>query len=68
MESQYQRLFYNTTLSQVISSCGEYLFVGNNFGEVFVYRLVTEKIVFAFSHMKLADNPLNIYLLISISV
>lgn len=40
MQSQYQKFFYGTTLSQVISSCGKYLFVGNNFGEVFVYRLV----------------------------
>lgn len=33
------KLIYNTTLSQVISSCGEYLFAGNNYGDIFVFRL-----------------------------
>lgn len=65
METQYQKLFYNTVLSQAISSCGEYLFVGNNFGEVFVYRLVTENCIRFYS---LSGNPLSIiYLIISIS-
>lgn len=32
------KMFYNTTLSQVIDTSGCYLFVGNNFGEIFVYR------------------------------
>lgn len=37
MASDSKRLFYNTTLCQTISSCGEYLFAGNNFGDIFVF-------------------------------
>lgn len=38
MIAEYQKLFYNSVLSQTISDCGEYLFAGTNFGEIFVYR------------------------------
>lgn len=37
MSAEMKKLFYNTTLSQTLSTCGDYLFAGNNFGEVFVF-------------------------------
>lgn len=33
-----KKLFYNTVLSQTFSSCGGFLFAGNTFGDVFVFR------------------------------
>lgn len=48
MQAEYQKLFYNTTSSQAISSCGEYLFAGNNFGDIFVFRYIAYSIVFNF--------------------
>lgn len=38
----FKKLFYNTVLSQTFSTCGEFLFAGNNFGDVFVFRLDME--------------------------
>lgn len=32
------KLFYNEVLSQTISECGDFLFVGNNFSEIFVFK------------------------------
>lgn len=37
MSADTKKLFYNTTLSQTLSTCGDYLFAGNNFGDVFVF-------------------------------
>lgn len=48
MLAEYQNLFYNTTSSQAISACGEYLFAGNNFGDIFVFRYMSDSIVFNF--------------------
>lgn len=32
------KLLYNSVLSQAISSSGDFLFTGNNYGEIFVFR------------------------------
>lgn len=40
MNNINKRRIYNTILSQTISTDGRYLFAGNNFGEIFVYRFV----------------------------
>lgn len=34
-----RKVLYNTVLSQTISSCGKYLFAGNNFGDIFVLSI-----------------------------
>lgn len=36
MVVEYKKLLYNTVLSQTISSDGKYIFLGNNFGDIFV--------------------------------
>lgn len=40
MQAEYQKLFYSNVLSQAISDCGEFLFAGTNFGDIFVFRFV----------------------------
>lgn len=47
----FKKLFYNTVLSQTFSACGEYLFAGNNFGDVFVFRLDMEVLEIVISGM-----------------
>lgn len=32
------KLFYNTVLSQIISDCGRFLYAGNNYGDIFVFK------------------------------
>ncbi|CAD7080840.1 unnamed protein product [Hermetia illucens] len=34
-----RKLLYNTVLSQTLSECGNFLFVGNNFGDIFILSL-----------------------------
>lgn len=41
-----RRKLYNTVQSQTFSSCGNFLFAGNNFGDVFVFRLVNALMFF----------------------
>lgn len=38
MGPELNKIFYNTTVAQCVSTCGEYLFAGNNFGDIFVYK------------------------------
>ncbi|XP_059619187.1 THO complex subunit 6 [Phlebotomus argentipes] len=39
MVIEKRKKLYNTVLSQTFSSCGNFLFAGNNFGDVFVYSI-----------------------------
>lgn len=48
MEPNVKRV-YNTVLSQTISTDGNYLFVGNTFGNIFVFRLVSFRFVYLIS-------------------
>lgn len=45
MSVEVKKLFYNITLSQTLSTCGDYLFAGNNFGEIFVFWYVSHRLV-----------------------
>lgn len=44
MVCEKYKLFYNIVLSQVISECGEFLFVGTNFGDILVFRYIPYKV------------------------
>nr|XP_018911210.1 PREDICTED: THO complex subunit 6 [Bemisia tabaci] len=38
-ETMCDETFYNTSLAQAISPCGNFLFVGNTYGQIFVFNL-----------------------------
>lgn len=56
MNNINKRRIYNTILSQTISTDGRYLFAGNNFGEIFVYRFVLILIFKMFKTIEIYSN------------